>query len=148
MPAISVVLGDRKKSGRALSLNSLRPEKGIAVVGVARNGLEAIAATARLKPRVLLLNLNLFKGKKSNSLRALRQESPRTKIILLTRRPSQAAMLEALCQGVRGYLTEAAIISFLPKAVRRVDAGEAWVPRKMVSKIIDRLASHPQTPGR
>ena len=148
MPAISVVLGDREKRGRALSLNILQPEKGIAVVGVARNGLEAIAATARLKPRVLLLNLNLFKGKKSNFLRALRQESPRSKIVLLTRRASQAAMLEALSQGVRGYLKEAAIISFLPKAVRRVDAGEAWVPRKMVSKIIDRLAGHPKTPGR
>jgi len=148
MPAISVVLGDRKKSGRALSLNILRPEKGIAVVGVARNGLEAIAATARLKPRVLLLNLNIFKGKKSNLCWALRQKSPRTKIVLLTRRTPQAAMLDALCQGVRGYLEEAAIISFLPKAVRRVDAGEAWVPRKMVSKIIDRLAGHPKTPGR
>jgi DNA-binding NarL/FixJ family response regulator len=49
-------------------------------------------------------------------------------------------MIEALSCGVRGYLEEEALITFLPKAVRCVDAGEAWVPRSMVARIIERLA--------
>jgi len=140
MPTINVVIADGDKTSRALSLNTLQPEKGILIVGVARNGLEAILAAEGLKPHILLLNLNLFRGKRGNLLRALRRKSPRTKMILLTRRASQTLILEALCQGALGYLKETAINTFLPKAVRQVEAGEAWVPRKMVAKIVDRLA--------
>jgi DNA-binding NarL/FixJ family response regulator len=56
--------------------------------------------------------------------------------------------LAALSNGARGYLKEKAISSFLPKAVRQVEAGEAWVPRKMVGKIVDRLARYPGTMDR
>lgn len=140
MPPSIVVIADGDKTSRALSLNTLQAEKGISVVGVARNGLEAILAAERLKPHILLLNLNLFRGKGDNLLRALRRKSPRTKMILLTRRASQTLILEALCHGALGYLKEKAIKTFLPKAVRQVKAGEAWVPRKMVAKIVDRLA--------
>jgi len=142
MPPITVVIADGDRTSRALSINTLKAEKGISVVGLARNGLEALMAAAGLKPRILLLNSNLFKGKRENLLRALRQESPRTKTILLTRGASEAPILAALSNGARGYLKETAITTFLPKAVRQVEAGEAWVPRKMVGKIVDRLARH------
>jgi DNA-binding NarL/FixJ family response regulator len=99
-------------------------------------------AAGGLKPRILLLHSNLFKGKRENLLRTLRQTSPQTKMIVLTRRASETPILEALSNGARGYLNEKAISSFLPKAVRQVEAGEAWVPRKMVAKIADRVARH------
>ena len=139
MPTITVLIADGDKASRALSMNILQPEIGISVVGIARNGLEAIMAAGGLKPRILLLNLNLLRGKGDNLLRALRRKSPRTKTILLTRRASAIQILEALSNGALGYLTEKAVNSFLPKAVRQVEAGEAWVPRKMASMIVDRL---------
>ncbi len=140
MRTITVVIADRQKSSRSLSRNTLQSEKRISVVGVARNGLEAIIATGRIKPHILLLNSNLLRGKRNPLLRALRQKSPRTKMILLTRRASETAILEALSIGVRGYLKETDISAFLPKAVCQVDAGEAWLPRKMELKIVDRFA--------
>ena len=140
MPPITVIIAGHKKSGRAACLRLLQPEKGIRVVGEARNGLEVITAGARLKPRILLFHLDLSKGKKINLLRALRQKSPRTRVILLTRRVSKKPILEGLSHGARGYIQEKNITIFLPKAVRLVDAGEAWVSRKMVAQIINRLA--------
>jgi DNA-binding NarL/FixJ family response regulator len=142
VPTITVVIADGDKTSRLVCLQTLRPEKGISVVGVARNRLEALIAAHGLKPRILLLNSNLFKGKRDNLLRALRQKSPRTKMILLTGRAPENSILEALSNGARGYLKETAISRFLPKAVRQVEAGEAWVPRKMVAKIADRVARH------
>ena len=139
MPLITVVIADGDKSSRARSLNALQPEKEISVVGVARNGLEAILAADGLKPHILLLNLNLLKGKGDNLLRVLCRKSPRTKMILLIRRASQTVILEALAQGALGYIKERAIDGFLLKAVRQVEAGEAWVPRKMAARIVDRL---------
>ena len=140
MPRITVVIANRKRSGRAACLRLLQAEKGIRVVGEARSGLEAISTAARLKPRILLFHLNLFKAKKINLLRALGQKSPRTKAILLAARLSEKPILEALSHGARGYMHEKKMGIFLVKAVRLVDAGEAWVSRKMVAKIINRLA--------
>lgn len=139
---ITVVIADGDKASRARSLNTLQPEKGISVVGVARNGLEAILATDGLKPHILLLNLNLFMGKGDDLLRALRRKSPRTKMILLARRASRTLILEALTRGAMGYLKEKAIDDFLLKAVRQVVAGEAWVPRRMAAMIVNHLKRH------
>jgi DNA-binding NarL/FixJ family response regulator len=140
MLPVTVVIADGDKTSRARSLNILQAENGISVVGVARNGLEAVLAADGLKPHILLLNLNLFKGKGDNLLRTLRRKSPRTRMILLTRRAFKGPMLEVLSQGALGYLNERAISTHLPKAVRQVEAGEAWVPRRMAVRIVDRLS--------
>jgi DNA-binding NarL/FixJ family response regulator len=142
MPIITVVIADGDKTSRARSFNTLQHEKGILVVAVTRNGLEAILAVDKLKPHILILNLNLLRGKGDNLLWALRRKSPRTKMILITRRASEGPILEALSHGARGYLKEKAIEALLPKAVRQVEAGEAWVPRKMAARIVDRLLRH------
>ena len=141
MPPITVAVADCKKSGRAACIRVLRAQRGIQVVAEARNGLEAMAAVAKLRPRILLLHLNSLRGAKINFIRALHQHNNRIKVILLTRRVPQEWILEALSHGVRGYLKENRINTLLPKAVRKVEAGEAWVPRRTVCKIIDRLTS-------
>lgn len=139
MPPISVIIAHRKKATRAACLRLLRREKHIRVIGEARSGLEAIAA-ARLKPRVFLLDVSFSLGPDVAILPVLRRKSPRTKVILLVRRPSRARILGALSHGARGYLEEHALHVFLAKAVRAVNAGEAWVSRKVVAAILDHLA--------
>ncbi len=102
--------------------------------------LELIKATVEYKPRILFLDLNLLKGRDIALIIALRQKSPRTRIIFITHRTSQSQILGVLSYGAQGYLEEKAIATFLPKAERCVDAGEAWVPCKMVARIISLLA--------
>jgi two-component system, NarL family, response regulator DegU len=138
---ITVVIADGVKASRARSLNILQAGNGISVVGVARNGPETIQAAGGLQPNILLLNLNLFKGKGDTLLRTLRRKSPSTRTILLTRRELKGPILEALFQGALGYLNEKAIDTHLPKAVRQVEAGEAWIPRKMAARIVDSLTT-------
>lgn len=139
MPPVTVVITHHEKATLGDCLRLLRPEKGIRVVGEAGSGLETIAA-AKLKPRVLLLDLDLSEDNGAALLPVLRRNSPRTKVILLTRRASEARILKALSHGALGYLDKKDLPTFLPKAVRVVDAGEAWVPRKMVAKLLDRLS--------
>lgn len=139
MAPISVVIAGGLRE-LAFCRRLLEPERGIAVVGEVPNGLDALAAVARLRPRVLLLDFDRPRLDALVALPRIRLRSPRTKVILLrTRRTSETLILEALSRGARGYLDRAAVPTFLPKAVRAVDAGEAWVPRRMVSKILDRL---------
>ena len=139
MSSITVLIADDQQKNRTTCLDLLRYEKKIHVVGEARNGLEALTGVTKLKPHILLLNFNLLKGKRIPFLQTLRLRSPKTKVILLTRRARETIILKALSYGVRGYLRESLLTTFLPKMVHVVNSGEAWVPRKMVPKIIDHL---------
>jgi two-component system, NarL family, response regulator LiaR len=140
MPRITVLIADDDEARRAACVRLLQPEKGIRVVGQAQSGLEDLSGLAKLKPRILLLSLNSLKNNRIDQLFVLRQKCPRTKVILLTHRAPEVRILEALSYGARGYLQDRVLMNFLAKAVRHVDAGEAWVPHKMVAMIIERLA--------
>jgi DNA-binding NarL/FixJ family response regulator len=72
---------------------------------------------------------------------AMRQRNPGTRVIVLTRSEADAQTLEALSLGARGCLSWDALPTFLVAAVRAVDAGEAWVPRKIVALLMDRLVA-------
>src|SRR5262245_23487239 len=146
MSPITVVVADRRVQ-RSLCLRLLDGEVGIRVVGEAPSGLEAITCVARLRPRILLLGLSLVQSDGGSLIPALRQKSPHTKIILLTDKDSDARTLEALACGARGYLDRSVLATFLPRAVRVVDAGEAWVPRNMVAKTLARPAGRPILAG-
>lgn len=140
MAPITVVIADRQNARRAACLRLLQPEKRIRVVGEARSGVEVLAAAKR-EPRLLLLDWALAAGGGFALLRILRKQSPRTKVLLLTRRTPQPRLLDALAHGARGYLAQEMLRPLLPRAVRGVDAGEAWVPRQMVAQILDRLTA-------
>jgi len=103
MSPITVLIADRDEARRAACARLLQPEKGIRVVGRAQSGLEDLSTTAKLKPCILLLSLNLLKGKEIAQLFVLRQKSPQTKVILLTHRAPETRILEALSYGARGY---------------------------------------------
>jgi DNA-binding NarL/FixJ family response regulator len=148
MRPITVIVAEREKADRAAWVELLAPEPGIRVVGEARSGLEVISVTARFRPRVLLLDVGLASAPGAALIPALRQKSPQTKVILLTEGTNQARTIDALAHGARGYLDKSLVAKFLPRAVRVVDAGEAWVPRKMVAKIMDRLVGLTTWAGR
>jgi DNA-binding NarL/FixJ family response regulator len=137
--AISVVIADQKKATRISYLKQLQPERGIRVVGQAGTRSEVVEAM-KLRPRILLLDWKMFVVSGGSLLPLVRQQSPHTKIILLTSRASPTRIVEALSQGARGYLRRALARAFLVKAVRVVDSGEVWVPRTMVPLLLTLLS--------
>ena len=143
MPLTTVLIADFEKAGRATCRRLLQPEKKIKVVGEARSGLEAMTAAAKLKPRVLLLDPSVVEGKGVSLVSTILEKSPKTRIILLSEHASDADILDGLSQGALGYLTKPVLPTYLTKAVRAVAAGQAWVTRRMVGRLIDQLAHLP-----
>jgi len=131
-----VIAAESHQRVRAL----LDGEAGIVVAGEARSLAHAFVLVARLRPAVLLLDFGRSWRDALAALRAIRSQSSRTRIILLTtRRTPESSILEAVRQGAGGYLGEAAVVGFLARAVRAVHAGEAWVPRRLGAQILRRL---------
>ncbi|WP_447978877.1 response regulator [Candidatus Nitrospira bockiana] len=139
METISVVIADQKKTNRTSYVKRLRPERGIHVVGEAGSTYEVVKAL-RLKPQVLLLDWKIAVLHGLSLLPLVRRQSPATRVILITERLTRAHMLDGLALGVRGYLRRAGARVLLPRAVRVVDQGEAWVPRTIVPPVVDAVS--------
>ncbi len=141
IPVVNVLIADSEKASRNTAARVIQRLRGMRVVGEAQSGLEAVSATARLKPRVILLDLKLSSEFGATLIPLLRRKSPRTRVILLVGRASETRILEALSHGAVGCVTKKDIARFLPEALEAVASGEAWMSRKLIPKIMDRLAA-------
>src|SRR5688572_24817351 len=138
MSFITVVVADEESARRDACLRLLEAEKGIRVIAEAGTAAETLRA-ARLAPRILLLDSKLATGHDAVLLPMLRRASPATRVIVLTGQSSRAALLDALTRGAHGYLNRRLLRPLLTKAVRKVDAGEIWVARRMMPTIVESL---------
>jgi DNA-binding NarL/FixJ family response regulator len=141
MPSVTILIADSEKSSRAAATRAIQSLRGMRVVGEARTGLEAVSLTGRLKPRVVLLDLNLSSEFGASLISVVRRKSSRTRVILLVGRASEARIIEALSHGAVGCVTKKDMPRFLPEALEAVASGEAWMSRKLIPKIMDRLAA-------
>jgi len=140
VPIINVLIADSDRKSRAACIRTLQGVRGVRIVGEAATGLEAVSATAKLKPRVVLLDLELSSEFGASLIAVVRRKSSRTRVILLVGRASEERILEALSHGAVGCVTKKNIERFLPEALEAVSSGEAWMSRKLIPKIMDRLA--------
>ncbi|MEO8347423.1 MAG: response regulator transcription factor [Acidobacteriota bacterium] len=141
MPSVTILIADSEKSSRAAATRAIQSLRGMRIVGEARTGIEAVSMTGRLKPRVVLLDLNLSSEFGASLISVLRRKSARTRVILLVGRVSEARMIEALSHGAVGCVSKKYMARFLPEALEAVASGEAWMSRKLIPKIMDRLAA-------
>ena len=147
MPPITVVIGDTDKRRLGTCVRLLRAARGITVVATAGAVRDTIGTVVH-QPNLLLLDLKMTRANDAATIPLVRTKSPHTQIILLTGRASDGQVLTAISQGARGYLDAKLLRPFLVKAVRAVAAGESWVSRAMVGKLIDQLASLVMQDGR
>lgn len=140
MRAITVAIADDNGSQRARYKNLLQCAKGIKVLTyTAIISAEDISKIRLLKPRVLLVNLKQCAD--CAVLDSLRRECPETRVILVTDESFQQEdqLVQALAKGARGYLSLETGLAHFSKAVHLIDSGEAWVPRRMLGKVLDQL---------
>jgi DNA-binding NarL/FixJ family response regulator len=147
VPVVNILIADSERASRSAASRVIQSLRGMRVVGEAQTSHEAVSATARLKPRIVLLDLQLSSDFGATLISVLRRRSSRSRVILLVGRASEDRIVEALSHGAVGCVTKKEIPLFLPKALEAVAAGEAWMSRKLVPKIVDRLAgftAHPR----
>lgn len=79
-----VFIVDDSKALRERLVNMLSEIDGIEIVGEARNAAEAIAGVRSLKPRVVILDIQMPGGNGIEVLKIIKQESPAPIVMMLT----------------------------------------------------------------
>lgn len=101
----------------------LETEPDIAVCARASNGHQALEAIARLKPAILVTDIEM-PGMTGLALAAeVRDRHPQTRVIILTTFARPGYLRRALDAGAKGYLLKDRPAAELADAVRRVHRG-------------------------
>jgi DNA-binding NarL/FixJ family response regulator len=138
---IRVVLVDDQTLVRQGIRSLLELSGDIAVVAEAADGDEALAAIARERPDVVLLDIRMPKKNGLDVLRELGARHSQSPVILLTTFDDDEALLEAVRTGAKGYLLKDVSLEQLTDAVRAV-AGGGTVIRPAVTERVLRGLEH------
>ena len=145
VPPITLAIADREEGMATLRKRFTGDDHGISVISQSATSREAIGVVSRLAPRVLLCGFHFAAAENFLLPQSLRLQCPATRILLLTDSAIEAVrIIDALAVGVRGYLDRNAPGLQLANAIRRVDAGEVWVPRQMLGRIFDEIRARSQ----
>ncbi|MDR2738706.1 MAG: response regulator transcription factor [Treponema sp.] len=138
---IQVVIIDAQDSERSQSESVLLTQSDFKIVGIGKDGYDALRLVENCKPDILLLDINLsyIDGVKAASI--LKRRFPRMAIIILTWLDNDTYALNALCNGVSGYLLKSTDMKKLVEAIRDVYEGGCHISPHVAAKIFPRVSS-------
>jgi len=139
--AIRVLIVDDHSVVREGLRAFLELQDGLEVVGEAADGEEAIEATSRLRPDVILMDLVMPRLGGVAAMRRLREEVPEARVIVLTSFLDDDKLLPALRAGAAGYLLKNTEPQELARAVRAAHAGEALLDPVVAARLVETLAA-------
>ncbi len=145
--SIRVLLADDQAMVRAGFRMILESEPDIVVVGESDNGEQAVAATRRLLPDVVLMDIQM---PVQDGLEATRRiiatcEVP-SRVVILTTFERDDYVFDALRSGASGFLLKNAPPEELVHAVRVVAAGDALRAPSVTRRIREPFAQRPVRP--
>jgi NarL family two-component system response regulator LiaR len=120
----------------------LGTERGIKVVGEARDGREAVEKAGALKPDVVLMDLVMPGMDGIEATRKITEARPGVRILVLTSFAADDKVFPAVKAGALGYLLKDTAPEELVEAIHRVHRGEPSLQPDIARKVLQEL-SHP-----
>ncbi len=147
---IKIVLADDQALVRAGFRALLDAQDGIAVVGEASDGEEALALCRRLRPDVVLMDIRMPGMDGLTATRRIGDDPglADVKIIILTTFELDEYVFEALRGGAAGFLVKDTEPAELIQAVRVVAQGDALLSPGVTRRLIAEYASRAKEPQR
>ena len=142
---ISVAVADDQALVRAGFCGIIAATQGLAVVGEAANGAEAVAAARSAKPDVLLMDVRMpvLDGIEATRQITSAAESADVRVIILTTFDLDEYVFGALRAGASGFLLKDTLPEDLITAIRVVAAGEALLAPSVTRRLICEFARTP-----
>ncbi len=145
MAKIKLLLADDQE----LILESLHivlsMEEDLEIVGLAKNGEEAIKGCEQYQPDIVLMDINMPVMDGVAATAMIKERIPAIKVIMLTSYREVEYVLAALSHGAEGYLLKAIHPRDLAAGIRVVHAGGTLITQEMASKMIKSMNNNSST---
>ena len=126
-PKIKILIADDHAIVRIGLSALLKTESDLSVVGVAKDGEEAVAEALRLNPDVIVMDLMMPKKNGVEATAEIHERLPGTKIIILTTFAASDGIKHALDAGATGAVMKTAEDAELVSIIRAVAAGDTVI---------------------
>lgn len=143
---LSVLIVDDHPIMRFGVSSIINSQPDMQVVAQAGTENESVAAYARHKPDVVLMDLRLADGSGLEAIRRIIQRDPRARVVVLTTYEGDEDIHQALAAGARGYLIKGLSHQELLRALKLVAAGQRFLPAVVSNVLSSRLPSTILTP--
>jgi DNA-binding NarL/FixJ family response regulator len=108
------------------------------VIAQAGSGEEAVQLFRKHHPDITMMDLRLPGMSGLEALRAIRQEDPHAKCLVLTTYEGDEDIHQALAAGALGYIIKGMSHETLVDALRRVRSGSLFLPPPVMRSLADR----------
>jgi DNA-binding NarL/FixJ family response regulator len=133
--AITVLVADDHFVVRSGLEALIHSEPDMRVVAQAADGAQALAAYAKHRPDIVLLDLRMPGRSGGEVIEQLRIDFPDARILVLTAFSGDEDIHRALAAGALGYVLKSSTGDGIIPALRAVAAGERWIPQDVASRL-------------
>lgn len=139
---ISLVIADDHPLILAGLASLIESEPDLALLGQGASAAEAVALYERLRPDVMLVDLNM-PGGGLEAIIATRRMHPDARIVMLTSYEGDENVHRALQAGAAGYLLKHAGFEEILRCVRQVVEHRRYLPALLADKLALRIHTSP-----
>lgn len=137
--SVRVVIADDHEVVRN-GLVSIFEESGIQVVGQAVDGNEAVELAKRSQPDVLLMDIRMPEGDGLHAITRIRDESPETKVVVLSMYDNPTYVARAVALGAKDYALKGASQEELIETINAVASGGEPGEESLLNKVKSTMA--------
>jgi DNA-binding NarL/FixJ family response regulator len=137
---VRVLLADDHNLIRQSISEMLERDDGIEVVGQAPDGIEAVSLAGQTRPDVVLLDVEMPKMGAEETIVRILEESPDSKVVILTVYDDPSLMRELLTRGASAYLVKTVSSRELISTVKSAAIDDDRVVLSLSRKALDGVA--------
>jgi two-component system, NarL family, response regulator DegU len=146
MSRVRVLIADDRPIFRAGVQGMLRDFPEIDIVGEAMTGRQAVERSRRLKPDVILMDLNMPEMGGIAATRAIKEEDPERVVLALTVSEAEEDIVEMVAAGASGYVLKDVDPASLARSIQEAHAGHFQLDDALTRQVIMRLGSNLRKP--
>lgn len=137
---IRVLLADDQALFREGLDTLLSIQKDIVVVGQASNGQEAVDLALKLRPDVILMDMQMPILNGIGATRRLKHSLPDCRVIMLTTFNDNETIFDALRAGAVGYLLKDVGSAQLAESIRATSHGDSILDPSVAAKVVQEFS--------
>ena len=137
---IRILIADDHTVVREGLVSLVKRKSDMVIVAEARNGREAVDLWKEHRPDVALLDLRMPELDGVSAIKEIRELDPNAHIIVLTTYDGDEDIYRAIKAGAKAYLLKDTARDALVDCVRKVHAGETYLPAPLAAKLAERVS--------
>lgn len=146
MKTTTVLLADDHRFFRAGVRALLQELEGFEIIGEAGNGNEAIEQALKLKPDVILMDVQMPGTNGVDATRRIVQVLPDVAVLMVTMFEDDEMVLSAMRAGARGYILKDAGAEEMERSIKAVANGEVLFGAGVAKRLLSLLNNRERKP--